>query len=133
MRWLVVLVSAVLLLGGCGGDDGSAEGDPVRFCELLDRLTENDPFLAFGDTATADEIEVAFGALIDRADELMDVAPPAALAAATDYAEAATALDALLADAAYVGADVDAAAYQHEQTAYAEAARRLERYLEGEC
>ncbi|MGH9274748.1 MAG: hypothetical protein ACRDZU_08890 [Acidimicrobiales bacterium] len=138
MRRLVVLVLGVLVpvasaLAACGGDGDSADGDPVRFCELLDRLTANDPFLAFGDTASADEIEVAFGALIDRADELVDVAPPAAHAAATDYADAAAALDALLADAAYVGADVDAAAYRHEQTAYVAAAQRLERYLEGEC
>jgi hypothetical protein len=133
MRRLVGLVVGVLLLAACGGDGGSADGDPARFCELLDRLTANDPFLAFGDTATADEIEEAFGALIDRAEELVDVAPPAVHAAATDYAEAAAALDTLLADVAYVGADVDAAAYQHEQTAYAEAAQRLVRYLEGEC
>ena len=138
MRRLEVLVLGMLVaagaaLAGCGGDGGSAEGDPTRFCELLDRLTANDPFLAFGDTASADEIEVAFGALIDRAEELVDAAPPAVHAAATDYADAATALDSLLADAAYIGADVDTAAYAHEQTAYAEAAQRLVRYLEGEC
>lgn len=138
MRRLAVLVLGLLLasvapLAACGGDGRSADGDPVRFCELLDRLTSNDPFLAFGDTATADEIAVAFGALVDRAAELVDVAPPAARAAATDYAEAAAALDALLADAAYVGANVDAAAYRDHQAAYAEAAQRLERYLKGEC
>lgn len=137
MRRLVVLALGVLLpvvatLAACG-DGGPGDGDATRFCERLDRLTSNDPFLAFGDTASADDIEAAFGALIDRAEELLDVAPPAARAASSDYSDAARALDALLADAGYVGADLDAAAYRRQQTDYAEAAQRLERYLEGEC
>ena len=132
MRRLAVLVLATTVLAGCG-DDGSGDGDQARFCERLDRLTSNDPFLAFGDTASPDDIETAFRALIDRAEALVDVAPPAARAAAEEYADAATALDSLLAGAAYVGADVDAAAYGEEQVVYAEAAQRLERYLEAEC
>src|SRR5688500_18688429 len=131
MRRLVVLALGVLLpvvaTSAACGDGGRGDGDATRFCERLDRLTSNDPFLAFGDTASADDIETAFGALIDRADELVDVAPPAARAAASDYADAAKALDALLADAGYVGAEVEAVAYRHEQTDYAEAAQRLER------
>jgi hypothetical protein len=132
MRRLGALVLAAAALAGCG-DGGPGDGDPARFCERLDRLTGNDPFLAFGDTASPDDIEAAFSALIDRADALVEVAPPAARAAATDYAEAATELDSLLAGAAYSGSEVDAAAYGRQQGAYAEAARRLERYLEAEC
>ena len=132
MRRLPVLVLAALVLVGCGGD-GDEAGDAARFCQRLDRLADNDPFLAFGDTASPDDIEAAFSALIDRAEALVEVAPQAARATAIDYAEAATALDSLLAGAAYVGADVDAAAYGRQQAAYAEAARRLERYLESEC
>jgi hypothetical protein len=129
MRRLAILV--VIVLAACGS--GSDDGDQARYCERLDRLTGNDPFLAFGDTATAAEIEEAFGALVDRAEALVDVAPPDVRAATRDYADAAAALDGLLADAGYDGADVDATAYRKEQTAYVEAAQRLERYLESEC
>jgi hypothetical protein len=132
MRRLGALVLAAAVVVGCSGD-GPGDGDPARFCQRLDRLAGNDPFLAFGDSASPDDIEAAFTALIDRADALVAVAPPAARGAATDYAEAATALDSLLAGAAYVGSDVDAAAYGRQQAAYAEAAQRLERYLEAEC
>ena len=132
MRRLPLLVLAGLALAGSGGD-GPGDGDAARFCERLERLAGNDPFLAFGETASPDDIETAFGALIDRAEALVEVAPRAARAAALEYAEAAAALDSLLAGAAYVGADVDAAAYGRQQVAYADAARRLERYLEGEC
>jgi hypothetical protein len=129
---LVVILSAAGGLAGCGGD-GSGEGDQAQFCERLDRLTGNDPFQAFGDTASPADIEAAFQALTARAGELVDVAPEAARGAAHDYADAAEALDGLLDDAGYVGADVDVAAYQEQQRAYVEAARRLERYLSSEC
>lgn len=133
MRRVAMLVAAGLLaVAACGARDADL-GDEALFCERLDRLTRNDPFLAFGDTASADDIEVAFGALIDRADELLDVAPPEARAAARDYAEAAEELDSLLASAAYLPANVDTRAYRNEQIAYVEAAQRLERYLTAEC
>jgi hypothetical protein len=127
---LALLVSVVLAACGGGGND---EGDRALFCERLDRLTRNDPFLAFGDQASADDIQVAFSALVERADELLDVAPPEARGAARDYTEAARALDALLADADYAPTGVDTRAYRDEQVAYTEAAQRLERYLNAEC
>ncbi len=132
MRRMVALVLLCALLGACGDRDDGA-GDAARFCLRLDRLTANDPFQAFGDTASPAEIETAFAALHERADGLVEVAPPAARPAARDYADAAAALDSLLAGAAYVGAEVDVRSYQDAQLAYAEAARRLERYLESEC
>jgi hypothetical protein len=136
VRRLTVLGAIVVLLGtvvltACGG--GSDEGDKALFCERLDRLTNNDPFLAFGDQASADEIELAFSALIDRAGELVEVAPPEPRGAARDYAEAAAALDDLLAAAGYAPTGVDERAYRDQQTAYVEAAQRLERYLTAEC
>lgn len=133
MRRLARLgVAGLLVVAACGARD-AGNGDQALFCERLDRLTRNDPFLAFGDTASADDIEVAFGALMERADELLDVAPPEARAAARDYAEAAEALDALLASAAYLPTGVDTRAYRNQQVAYVEAAQRLERYLTAEC
>lgn len=132
MRPLVALVLAAAVLGGCG-DSGGGDGDAARFCQRLDRLTANDPFRAFGDTASAADVEAAFAALLERADALLEVAPPEARPAARDYVEAAAALDSLLAGVGYSGLDVDARAYQEEQLAYVEAARRLERYLESEC
>jgi len=129
---LIALLAGTAVLGACG-DDGDSTGDPALFCERLDRLTRNDPFLAFGETADAGDIEVAFGALVARAGELLDVAPPEARAAARDYADAVEALDSLLAGAAYSPTDVDARAYRNEQVAYAEAAQRLERHLDAEC
>jgi hypothetical protein len=116
---------------GCGSDDG--DGDETLFCDRLDRLTRNDPFRAFGESASASDIQVAFGALLDRADELVESAPPEARPAALDYQDAAEALDSLLAGAAYVGSQVDARAYHQQQVAYTEAAQRLERYLSAEC
>lgn len=132
MRRPAALLLLAALLFGCA-DGGDGEGDAARFCQRLDQLTSNDPFRAFGDTASAAEIEAAFAALIERADALVDLAPRDARPAARDYAEASVELDALLADAGYVGAGVDVLAYQEEQIAYAEAAQRLERYLESEC
>lgn len=130
MRRLGILVVAVIL-SACG-DDGPTP-DPAAFCERLDRLTENDPFLAFGDTATTAEIELAFEALVARADELVDTAPDDARGAARDYADAARGLDGLLEDAGYDGSLVDSRAYRAEQLAYSEAANRLLRYLDTEC
>jgi hypothetical protein len=137
VRRLTVLGAVALLLaaGGltaCGGGS-SNDGDQATFCERLDRLTRNDPFVAFGDHASADDIEVAFGALVERAGELVDVAPPEARGAARDYAEAATSLRSLLADADYAPTGVDTRSYRDEQVAYVEAAQRLERYLNAEC
>lgn len=134
MRRLAVLLTVTVLASAaaCGGD-GSGDGDQALFCERLDRLTRNDPFVAFGEAASAEDIEVAFGALVARADELLDVAPPEARPAARDYADAAHALDSLLAGAAYAPANVDARAYREEQVVYVEAAQRLERYLTAEC
>ncbi len=131
MQRVGILAAALLLAVGCGSDSG--EADPAEFCDRLDRLTENDPFLAFGDTATPDEIQQAFGALVDRAEELLEVAPTEAQAAARDYAESATSLDALMAGAGYDGTAVDARAYRTQQLAYADASRLLLRYLDSEC
>jgi hypothetical protein len=129
MRVLVVLV-AVLLLAACN-DEPSA--DAGLFCDRLGRLTENDPFLAFGDTATPSEIAEAFDALVERADELAEVAPDDIRPAAEDYAEAATAMDDLMAEAGYDGARLDDRAYRDQQEAYAEASDRLLNHLEAEC
>lgn len=134
MRRLAMLGATGLLLvvAGCGSAD-AGDGDQALFCERLDRLTRNDPFLAFGNRASAEDIEVAFAALIDRADELLEVAPPEARAAARDYAEAADGLDALLAAGDYQPNGVDTRAYRAQQIDYVEAAQRLERYLTAEC
>lgn len=132
MRWLAALSIAAALLVGCG-DESPGDGDAAQFCERLDRLTSNDPFAAFGDTASAADIEAAFAALIARADELVEVAPPDVRAAAGDYADAARALDDMLAGAGYRPEVADPAAYRDEQTTYTEAAARLERYLESQC
>jgi hypothetical protein len=130
MRVVAVVVIA-LLLSGCGDEEPSA--DSVLFCERLGRLTENDPFLAFGDTATPNEIAEAFEALVARADELAEVAPEAVRPAAETYAESARAMDALMEDAGYDGANLDARAYRDEQETYTEAADRLLNHLEAEC
>ncbi len=127
-----LLVAAVVALAGCAGGDGD-RADPVAFCDRLDRLTTNDPFRAFGQRATAAEIEAAFEALVERARELVEVAPAEARAAAREYATAAASLDDLLAEAGYDGSSLDTRAYRGEQVAYAAAAARLERYLRTEC
>lgn len=132
MRCLRSVVLAVVLVAACGGDGGD-RSDPAAFCDRLDRLTENDPFLAFGDTATAAQIEQAFAALVDRADELVDVAPSEARGAARDLADAVDEMASLMDDAAYDGTAVDARAYRNAQIGYAEAADRLLRYLDAEC
>ena len=127
---VVAVLGVALLLCGCH-DEPKADQD--LFCARLGRLTENDPFLAFGDTATPTEIAQAFRALVERANELADVAPEAARPAARTYAEATTAMDDLMADAGYDGARLDARAYRDEQVTYSEAAERLLNYLDAEC
>jgi hypothetical protein len=127
------VVLSVVALGACG-DDGPSEAErAATFCTRLDRLARNDPFTSFGDRATDAEIEAAFTALVARADELLDVAPGEARAAARDYAEASAALNDLMAGAAYDATAVDQRAYRDEQATYVAAAQRLERYLESEC
>ena len=134
MRRLVPLVLVVaLVLAGCGDDGPSDDERAATFCSRLERLTENDPFAAFGDRATAAQVETAFRALVDRARELVDTAPEEAEANAREYADAAEGLDSILAGAAYDGSQVDQRAYREEQTEYLQAATRLERYLESEC
>ncbi len=124
------LAASLLVAGACSGDD---EGDAAEFCQRLERLTENDPFAAFGDTATEAEMEDAMTALRDRAEELVEVAPEEARGAATDYRDAVVAVDDLLADAGYGPTSVDVDEYRDQSQAYAEAAVRLERYLTAEC
>ena len=120
-----------MVAAACG--DGGASADPEVFCDRLDRLTRNDPFLAFGATATPAEIEEGFEALVARAEELVEVAPEDVRPAAQTYRDAAVAMDELMADAGYDGARLDARAYRDEEVAYTEAADRLLRYLESEC
>jgi hypothetical protein len=132
-RRLAVLLAVVALAAGACGDDGDGDGDQELFCARLDRLARNDPFRAVGDTASSAEVEEAFQALLARADELVDVAPPELRPAARDYAEAADALESLLSDVGYDPFEVDARAYQAQQVAYFEAAQRLERYLDTGC
>jgi hypothetical protein len=132
-RPLAIVCSAVLVLAACGDDGPSDAQRAATFCTRLERLTENDPFAAFGDRATPSEVQAAFEALVERAHELVDRAPDEAKAATRDYADAAEALDSILAGAAYDGARADQRAYRDEQTRYVQAAARLERYLESEC
>jgi len=129
MRVVAVLVVA-LLVSACN-DEPSA--DPELFCSRLGRLTENDPFLAFGDTATPTEIAEAFEALVERADELVEVAPEEVRPAAEAYADATIGMDDLMAEAGYDGARLDARAYRDLQEAYTEAADRLLNHLDAAC
>ena len=132
-RLRVLLVAVALVPVGCGDDGPDDDERAAAFCTRLERLTENDPFAAFGDRATAAEVETAFQALVDRARELVDTAPEEAEANAREYADAAEGLDSILAGAAYEGGQVDQRAYREEQTKYVQAATRLERYLASEC
>ena len=124
--------ATLLVVSACSGG-GSSGADAKLFCTRLDRLTRNDPFRAFGDRATAKEIETAFTALVQRAHELVEVAPDEARGSARDYADAAKELDSLMAGAAYEGDAVDARAYRAAQTDYIAAANTLQRYLDAEC
>src|SRR3546814_15665107 len=80
-RWplvlLPVLVPMLALVACSDGDGADAAGDPELFCDRLDRLVRNDPFLAFGERATNDEIAMAFLALVQRTNDLSAVPPPA--------------------------------------------------------
>jgi hypothetical protein len=127
---LLLLPAAIPLLAtaACGDDAGSA--DATAFCQHLERLTENDPFAAFGDRADDEQIEEAFHALVARSEELVDLAPDEERPTARDYADAARGLDEIMAAAGYDGARLDARAYRDQQVRYADAAARLERYLQ---
>jgi hypothetical protein len=127
-----LVVALVVAAAACGGG-GDGDGDPAAFCDRLDRLTRNDPFLAFGDTATPGEIEQGFAALADRADELVDVAPPEARGATRDLADAVDDMASLMDAAGFDGEALDARAYRDAQVTYAEASDRLLRYLDAEC
>ena len=127
-----LVLALVLTAAACGGS-GDEGGDPAAFCDRLDRLTRNDPFLAFGDTATPAEIEQAFAALVDRAGELVDVAPPEARGAARDLADAVDEMESSMDAAGFDGGALDARAYREAQVAYVEASDRLLRYLDAEC
>jgi len=133
MRASRFLLGAVLLAAGACSGGGPGDGDQAAFCNRLDRLTRNDPFLAFGDTATAGDIEEAFEALVEQAEDLVDDAPPEARAAAVDFAESASELDRILADADYDGTRADDREYREQQVTYVDAAARLERYLRASC
>ena len=130
MRRLVTL-AATLLLVACGGDGD--EADPALFCQRLDRLTENDPFRAFGDTASAAEIEEGFDALVARAEELVAVAPDDARPAARAFAEGASTMRDVLDEAGFDPSTLDTRAYRDAQLIYTEASDRLLRYLDTEC
>lgn len=132
MRRLGAAAAVTLLLASCGGG-GDGNGDVATFCDRLDRLTRNDPFGAFGDRATEADVEAAFEALVARAEELAEVAPPEARAAARDFEGSARALDEILAEVGYDGTKADGRAYREHQVAYIDASERLERYLTAEC
>ncbi len=129
--WRLGILTAALLLAACGGDGERA--DPAAFCERLDRLTENDPFRTFGDTATSAEIEQGFRALVERADELLEVAPDEARGAARDFADSAGTMEAVMEAAAFDPEALDQRAYRDAQLSYNEASDRLLRYLDTEC
>src|SRR3546814_3762744 len=118
-RWplvlLPVLVPMLALVACSDGDGADAAGDPELFCDRLDRLVRNDPFLAFGERATIDEIAMAFDALVQRADELAEVAPPEARAAARTSAESTRALDDPHAEVGHAGNEVSARAYRDKE------------------
>jgi hypothetical protein len=132
-RLLAVTVLAAVLAVGVGacGDDGG--GDPVAFCDRLDRQARNDPFDAFGAEAGAEEIRAGFAALRDRSRELVTLAPEAVRPTAREYADAVAAMDSLMAGTGYDGAALDVEAFRAEQQRYAEASRLLLRHLDAEC
>ncbi|MDQ2650382.1 MAG: hypothetical protein M3Z03_12625 [Actinomycetota bacterium] len=130
---VVCAIAGVALLVNAEGDDGDPAPDPAAFCRSLERLADNDPFEAFGDRATEAEISAAFDALVQRADELLELAPDEPRGAARDLAETSRRLRDLLAEAGGNAAEVDGLAYSDAQARYDEAASRLERYLTAEC
>lgn len=129
--WRLGLVTVAVVLAACGRDGETA--DPATFCERLDRLTENDPFRAFGDTANPGEIEEGFRALVERADELVEVAPDEGRGAAQDFADSASTMQSAMADAGFAPDGLDTRTYRDAQLAYTEASGRLLRYLDTEC
>lgn len=129
---MVAVVGAGAVLGS-SGDSDDASPDPVGFCRELERLSENDPFAAFGDRATPAQIDAAFDALVERAAELVELAPAESRGAALDLSENAQRLRELLAAAEGDPAEVDALAYRDAQGRYTAAGDRLERYLTTEC
>jgi hypothetical protein len=132
-RLWTVLGAAVLLVTACSSNGPSQKARAEMFCARLERLSTNDPFRAFGDRATAKEIESAFVALVARSKALADSAPDEVRPTARDYAKAAKALDSLMAGAGYDGAAVDARAYRAAQNDYTAAAASLENYLASSC
>jgi hypothetical protein len=131
--WLAAALTALVTLAGACGGGSEDTSDAKAFCQQLDRLAANDPFAAFGDRATDEEVSTAFDALVARAGALRHVAPAEARASAREYAEAAAALQRLLAAADFDGTKVDARAYRDQQLRYTKAAALLERYLSNEC
>jgi hypothetical protein len=129
--WTGAVVAALLVAAGCGG--GSSHSDARTFCARLERLTQNDPFRAFGARATSTEIKAAFDALHTSAARLAAVAPDEARSAATDFADAADRMRSLMAGAGYDGSLVDAPRYRDAQVDYFAASGRLERYLVASC
>jgi hypothetical protein len=128
--WLV-LTASVLLAFGCSGGDSA--GDLTAFCAQVDGLSTNDPFASFGDTASPEEMKVAFGALVERADELAAPAPADIAGAATRYSRATRQLDRLLARAGYDGRRVEVLAYGNAQADYDEAKAQIERFAIKQC
>ena len=121
---------ALVLATGCGG---SSHADAKVFCQRLERLSENDPFRAFGARATTTEIETAFDALQTSASGLAAVAPDDARSAARAYADSVDRMRSLLQGAAFDGSQVDQRAYRDAQVDYFAASTRLERYLTSSC
>jgi hypothetical protein len=132
-RLWTVVGAALLLVTACSSGGPTQKTQARVFCSRLERLSTNDPFRAFGDRATAKEIEAAFTALVARSKELADAAPDEVRPTARDYAKAARTLDSLMAGAAYNGAAVDARAYRAAQNDYTAAAASLENYLSASC
>ena len=114
----VTAATALLVVASCSSGGPSTKATTALFCTRLERLTQNDPFQAFGDRATAKDIQAAFSALVQRARELADTAPAEVRPTARAYATATTKLDSLMAGAAYDGAAVDARAYRDAQNDY---------------
>jgi hypothetical protein len=127
----LLLIASALIGFGCSDDEG--DGDLQAFCTQVDRLSTNDPFAAFGDTAKPEEMRVAFSALVERADDLAAPAPPAIAGAAGRYATATHDLDRLLAAAGYDGRNVDVLAYQNAQADYDEAKAQIEKFATKRC
>jgi hypothetical protein len=130
--WGIAGAVALLAVAACSHGGASTTG-ATTICDRLDRLTQNDPFRAFGARATPKEIQAAFTAVVARAKDLVAGAPADIRPDAQAYANAATRLDSLMAGAGYDGAAVDAVAYRDAQNAYYTAADSLIRYYTTQC